>query len=136
MKAHCFALLVHDRPDPLDLLKSALKELYVETYSVRNCEEARRLIPQTQPQLVFTDTVLPDGSWTDVIELAENASSPVNVIVVGTIKDINFYLTALERGAFDFVLPPFERDSLDFIVQSAAQDARLRRQAQARVAIA
>jgi DNA-binding NtrC family response regulator len=136
MMAHCFALLIHTRPNPLELLKPALKELSIDTYSVPSLEEAKRLIPQTQPQLVFTDTALADGTWTDVIDLAENASSPVNVIVVGTIKDVKFYLTALERGAFDFVLPPFERDSLDFIVQSASQDARLRRQAQARAAMA
>ncbi|HLY63825.1 MAG TPA: response regulator [Terriglobia bacterium] len=136
MKSHCFALLVHDRPDPLDLLKMALKELSIETYSVRNCEEAKRLIPQTQPQLVFTDTALPDGSWRDVIELAEKIGLPVNVIVVGTIEDVKFYLTALERGAFDFVLPPFELDALDFIVQSASQNTRIRRQAQALAAMA
>jgi DNA-binding NtrC family response regulator len=135
MKAPSFALLVHDRADPLELLKSALKELSIDTYSVRSCEEARRLLPQTQPQLVFTDTTLPDGSWTDVIELAENAGSPVNVIVVGMIKDVKLYLTALDRGAFDFLLPPFKGDALDFVVQSAAQNTRLRRQAQARLLI-
>jgi FixJ family two-component response regulator len=68
----------------------------------------------------------------DVIKRAENAGSPVNVIVVGTNLDINFYLTALERGAFDFVLPPFEHEALDFIVQSALQNARLRRHARER----
>lgn len=135
MNGHCFALLVHDRPAPLDSLKSALKDLSVETYSVRSCEEAKRLIPQTQPQLVFTDTALPDGSWTDVIELAENVGSPVNVIVVGTNKDVKFYLKALERGAVDFVLPPFEREALDFVVRSAAENSRVRKHEQARAAM-
>ena len=132
MNDRCFALLVHERPAPLESLKSALKDLSVETYSVRSCTGAKLLIPQTQPLLVFTDTVLPDGSWRDVIELAENAGSPVNVIVVGTHQDVKFYLTALECGAFDFVLPPFEHEALDFIVQSACRNARLRRQVRTR----
>jgi response regulator of citrate/malate metabolism len=40
------------------------------------------------------------------------ASSPVDVIVVGAKKDIGLYLSALEEGAFDFVLPPFEHQRL------------------------
>ena len=131
-----FALLVHERPAPLESLKSALKDLSVETYSVNSCEEAKRLLPQTQPQIVFTDTNLPDGTWADVVEMAENAASPVNVIVVGCNKDIKFYISALERGAYDFVLPPFERQALDYVVHSAADNARLRRQALARAAVA
>lgn len=124
MNDRCFALLAHDRLKPLDALKSALKDLSVETYSFRSCEGTKRLIPQTQPLLVFTDTVLPEASWTDVIKLAENAGSAVTVIVVGTNKDVKFYLTTLERGAFDFVLPPFENEALDFIVQSVSRNAR------------
>jgi DNA-binding NtrC family response regulator len=136
MNDRCFALLVHDRPTPLDSLKSALKDLSVDTFSVRSCEEARRLIAETQPQVVFTDTSLPDGSWMDMLSLAEDAPSPVNVIVVGANKDVRFYLNALEQGAFDFVLPPFEKQALDFVVQSAAQDSRQRRYARARAAVA
>ena len=73
---------------------------------------------------MFTDTVLPDGSWTDVIEFRENAGSPVNVIIVGSNLDIQFYWAALERAEFDFVLPPFEHEALDFIVKPASQNAR------------
>jgi len=136
MNDRYFALLVHDRPAPLESLKSALKDLSIETYSVNSCEEAKRLIPQTEPQIVFTDTSLPDGTWTDVVDMAENAASPVNVIVVGSNKDVKFYISALERGAYDFVLPPFEREALDYVVNSAADNARLRRHAMARAAVA
>ena len=136
MSDQFYALLVHDRPAPLESLKSALKQLSIQTYSVQSCEEAKRLLPQTQPHVVFTDTALPDGSWTDVVDMAENANSPVNVIVVGANKDIKLYISALERGAFDFVLPPFELQALDFVVQSAGDNAKQRRHAQARSAVA
>ncbi len=136
MSGDFFALLLHDQPYPLDSLKLALKELSVETCSARTLEEAGRLLPQTQPHLIFTDIFLPDGSWDEVINLAAKAASPVNVIVVGTNPNIKLYISALERGAFDFVLPPFEHHALDFVVQSAGQDVRRRRRAQARAAVA
>ena len=96
MNHHPFAILVHDQPYPLESLKPVLRDLSVETCSVRTCEDAGRLLTQTEPQLVFTDTSLPDGSWADVLRMAERASSPVDVIVVGAKEDIRLYLSALE----------------------------------------
>jgi DNA-binding NtrC family response regulator len=126
MNQHPFALLVHDQPRPLESLKLVLRDLSVETHSVRTCEEAGRLIRQTRPPLVFTDVSLPDGSWTDVVRMAERASSPVDVIVVGAKEDIKLYLSTLEGGAFDFVLPPFEHEAVEFVVESARHDVRRR----------
>lgn len=122
-----FALLVHDQPEPVESLKVALRDLSVDTYSVHTLEEAGRLIPQTQPHLVFTEVLLPDGSWGDVLNLAEKADTPMNVIVVGATKDTKLYISAMERGAYDFLLPPFEREPLDFVVESAGQDVRHKR---------
>jgi DNA-binding NtrC family response regulator len=136
MNNHFYALLVHQEKSPMESLKTALKELPVDTCSVQSLDEARRLIPQTHPHVVFTDTTLPDGSWKDVIHLAEESEAAVNVIVVGGKLDIEFYISALENGAFDFVLPPFEHDSLDFVVKSAGEDARHRRHNMARLAVA
>lgn len=136
MNDNFFALLVYDQKGPVESLKTALKDLPVETCSVRTLDEVRRLIPQTHPHVVFTDTALPDGSWKDVINVVEKSETPVNVIVVGKNQDIEFYVTALERGAFDFVLPPFEHDALGFVVKTAGEDARHRRTDMARRAVA
>ena len=133
LNPHPFVLLVHDQPHPLESLKPVLRDLSVETFSVRTCEEAGQLITQTELQLVFTDTSLPDGSWADVVRMAEMASSPVDVIVVGAKEDMRLYLSALEGGAFDFVLPPFEHDALEFVVESARRDVRLRKSAAASI---
>ncbi len=136
MKDRTFALLIHDNPDSLTGLKQALRKLAVETFSVRNCREAEILLPQTQPQVVFVDTTLSEGSWVDAIHLAEKADVPPNVIVVGSTTNIDLYLSAMERGAFDFVAPPYELDPLEYVVQSAALDARTRKQALAQAAVA
>jgi DNA-binding NtrC family response regulator len=135
MNQHLSALLVYDQPHPLESLKPVLRDLSVETCSVRTCEEAGRMVTQMRPQLVFTDTFLPDGSWADVVRMAKMASSPVDVIVVGAREDIKLYLSALEGGAFDFVLPPFEHEALEFVVESARQDVRRRRQGQGGAAV-
>ena len=135
MGGRIFAILIYDRPGPMDLLKLALKDLSVETFSVQTLEEARRLISQTHPFLIFTARSVGDGSWLDVINLAERADIPLAIFVVSANKDFRFYSAAFERGAFGFLYPPFEPQALDMAVHSAEQNVRHRRQALARLAV-
>lgn len=123
MKEKITALLVYHRPDPLDTLRSALEIQSIQTRSVRTCGEALLLLWGRQPpHLAFTDTQLPDGNWADVIALAGKAPAPVNVIVVSRLVDVAFYLEAIERGAYDFLTPPFEPSELAHIVRCAASN--------------
>ena len=126
-----FALLVHDRPSPLESLKTDLKNLSVKTWSARSLDEAAKLLDQTHPELVFTDTQFADGTWSEVVSLAERAGAPANVIVVGSHVDIKVYISAMESGAFDFIVPPLEPESLAHVVGVAIDNVRRRREAEA-----
>ena len=136
MSERLFALLVHDQSAAFEPLKRALKNLSVETCSVGTCGEAERLISQCAPQIIFTESSMADGSWVSIVNLAEAADVPLNVIVVGAVPDMRFYLSVMERGAFDFVVPPFEHETLKFVVRSAALDTQARRGALAHTSVA
>ncbi len=126
------ALLVQAQPDPCDALRMELEEHAMDIRIARNCGEAAMILWSDQPpHLVFTEVQLADGHWSDVLTLAAKASAPVNVIVVAAHVDVGFYISAIERGAFDFIVPPFAAPELLHIVRSAAQNALSRRQAQA-----
>ncbi len=127
MSENLFAILVHGQSGPFESLKRMLRELSVETYSVATCQEAASLIPQCKPHMVFTESTVADGTWLSVFNSAEAADAPLSVIVVGTFPDTKCYLSLMERGAFDFVAPPFEREPLSFVVRSAALDTLRRR---------
>lgn len=136
MSEHLFALLVHDQSEPFESLRQTLTDLSVETYSVSTCKEAEELIFERKPPLVFTQGLLTDGSWMSIFNLAEMSGLPVSVIVVGPVPDTRFYVSVMERGAFDFVAPPFEHEPLSFVVQSAAINAHRRREASTRAFVA
>ena len=104
------ALLVQARPYPLDTLRLALEEQAIEIRTASNCGEAAlALWSDRPPHLVFTEAQLPDGNWANILTLAARASAPVNVIVVAAQVDVRFYIQAVERGAFDFIVPPLSR---------------------------
>lgn len=136
MKRKVFALVVHERPDPCQLLKQVLRRLGVDAFSVSSCEEATHLLEQTHPHLIFTDTKLPDGTWVDVMNLVENAPFPVCAILVGSRKDAQAFEAALNYGAFDFIFPPFDAEVVSQLLTQAMALVRARREMQARAAVA
>jgi DNA-binding NtrC family response regulator len=134
MSHRVFALVIENELRPMDSLKEALRDVSVDTSTVSSCEEAMRLLAQTEPHMIFTTTSVADGSWLDVILLAEKAGIPSNVIVVAQTSDVKLYLSTIEGGAFDFMVPPFELARLSRIVRAAWSDVQRRRNAQALLA--
>jgi DNA-binding NtrC family response regulator len=134
MKETVRALLVQARHDPLDALRMALEEQSIVIFSARTCAEAAlALLSNSPPHLVFTEIQLTDGDWADVLALAGKASEPVNVIVVSPFVDIGFYVQAIERGAFDFIVPPLSDPEFMHVVRIAAENALVRREKQASI---
>lgn len=118
--AETLALLLHDRDQPLGALKPALESQAIHTCRGRNCRDARDWLgSKNPPQVVFTDIALPDGTWADVLSLAGNTNEPLNVIVVGRLMDVKFYAEVIQRGAFDFIAPPFVASDLAHLVRCA-----------------
>jgi len=76
--------------------------------------------------LVFTDLVLTDGKWQDVVRLAADLPIPVNTVVVSRVVDVTLYLESLEAGAYDFIAPPFAADAIAHVARCALENARQR----------
>lgn len=126
-----FTLLVSNADESFEDLKVLLERAGLDVRSSGRCDEAAQVLDQTKPALIFTSTRLPDGTWSDVVRLAKKAPAFANVIVVGKYMDTQLYLSTMDGGAFDFVLPPFEADPIGHVVRVAAENARRRREEQA-----
>jgi DNA-binding NtrC family response regulator len=122
------ALLVNDREETFGTLKPILESQCIVTREAKTCGEALLLLWGKQPpHLVFSDVQLADGNWRDVISLADKCPLPINIIVVSRQLDVNLYIGAMERGAFDFITPPFEAPDVAHVVRCAAQNVLRRR---------
>jgi two-component system, repressor protein LuxO len=113
------ALLIHDGAEHFAALRRMLRDLSVDTCTVSTCLEAASLISRRRPDVIFTESTLRDGSWADILNLARRAAVPLSVVVVAAHADMHSYLSVMEGGAFDFVVPPFEHESLDYVVKLA-----------------
>jgi DNA-binding NtrC family response regulator len=114
------ALLVHSEDETFQDLTRALKSLSIRVVHAGNCREASVLLKkQGVADMVFAGTNLQDGGWADVLTLAQQSKSYLPVIVVSRMLDVELYMDALGRGAFDFVTPPFLDSDLARILRSA-----------------
>jgi two-component system response regulator PilR (NtrC family) len=124
------ALLIHENSNTLRALKCLLEGQGVRVIQAGSRARAKRMLGGLNPvPLVFTDAQLPDGTWADILELAEKAAMPVNVIVVAQIVDTRFYVETIEAGAFDFIAPPFNATDLAYVLRCAADNVIARRAA-------
>jgi DNA-binding NtrC family response regulator len=112
-------LLIRDGADYWCKLKAALESQLLRVSEVRGLREAEVwLKAPNPPQLVFTAVLLADGDWERVLLLGKTAGVPV--IVVSTCLDVSFCLDVLERGAFDFIVPPIDQDDVAYVVRNAS----------------
>ncbi len=125
------ALLVQTRHGLFPSLRPALEKQPIDVFTATSCAEAAAALwSDCPPHLVFTEIQLADGNWTDVVALAANAPATVNVIVVARFVDVGFYIQAIERGAFDFIVPPLSEPELLHVIRTAAENAVSRRRTQ------
>jgi DNA-binding NtrC family response regulator len=122
------ALLLHTQDTPAAALLVALEKQMIGAVRVFTCNQAAgRLAGPDPPHLVFTDTELLDGTWSDVMDLSDKASQPINVIVISPTADIPLYIDVMERRAFDFITQSFTLQELTHILRCAVDNVVSRR---------
>ena len=132
MKEEISALLLHQPTESQRVLKQALEGRSIKVNWLQNYREALPLLRGADPpHLVFTEALLPDGTWVDVVKLALEAVEPVRVIVVSRLIDVRLYVQTMAGGAFDFIVPPMTSDELAHVLACAVDSVLKLRRTQA-----
>ncbi len=123
-------LIVDDERDIRDLVAGVLSD---EGYDCRTAGDSRaalEAIDQRRPSLVLLDVWL-HGSPMDGLEVLDaiKAREPeLPVIIFSGHGNIDTAVSAISRGAMDFIEKPFEAERLLLLVGRATETERLRRQ--------
>ena len=75
--------------------------------------------------LVLTDMVMPEMDGLSLVEWLRKSDPDVPAIMVTAMHDLSTALEAIRRGAYDYILKPFEKDNLYLGVRRALQHRRL-----------
>jgi two-component system nitrogen regulation response regulator NtrX len=123
-------LIIDDEADIRDLISGILEDDGHSVRTARDSDEALDALRKRTPALVVLDVWL-QGSRIDGLELLAmfkeiDASMPV--VVISGHGTIETAVTAIRKGAYDFVEKPFTADRLLLVVQRALETARLKRE--------
>jgi len=100
-------LFVSPHSEDADRLSQILDPLSVALECVADLEQARCKLLQEPYPVILTDAALPDGAWSDVLDLAHRVSPASQVIVTTRLADARLWIEALGRGVFDVLAQPF-----------------------------
>jgi DNA-binding NtrC family response regulator len=113
-------LFVSPHSEDADCLSQILGPLPVELDHVSDLEHARYKLRQERYPVILTDADLPDGAWSDVLDLAQSVSPSSRVLVTTRFADARLWIDALGRGVFDFLAQPFYASEVRRILANAS----------------
>jgi len=112
------ALLVEDMPDALALLKNTLETNHPEITQITTAQSvvaASKLLRKEQPDLLFLDIMLGDGTGFDILEIVPHLRSK---IIFVTASD-EYAIRAFKFAAIDYVLKPYSNEELAEAIKKA-----------------
>ena len=123
-------LVVDDELDIRDLVAGVLEDEGHATRTAANSDEALEAIAARRPSLVLLDVWL-QGSRLDGLDLLDEIKRrdpSLPVLVISGHGSLDTAVTAIRRGASDFIEKPFEAERLLLLVDRATETERLRRE--------
>ena len=123
-------LIVDDEADIRDLVSGILEDEGYDTRLAGDSETALEAVDARRPSLVILDIWL-QGSPRDgleVLDIIKRNHPQLPVIIISGHGNIETAVSAIKRGAYDFIEKPFKTDHLLHLVARATESDRLRRE--------
>ncbi len=118
-------LVVDDEVHVRSMMGSTLEQQGYETHLVSNGREALGAMELNAFDLVLTDIVMQDVNGIVLLERIHAQQPGIPVVMVTAVHDISVAIDAMRRGAYDYLLKPFEREHLIGTVERALNYRRV-----------
>ena len=126
-------LIVDDEADIRELVSGILEDEGFGARTAGNSDQALHEITARRPSLVFLDIWL-QGSRLDglqVLDAVKEQHPELPVVMISGHGNIETAVSAIKRGAYDFIEKPFKADRLVLVAQRALENSQLRREVRA-----
>ncbi|GAA5104139.1 sigma-54 dependent transcriptional regulator [Bartonella jaculi] len=123
-------LIVDDEADIRELIAGILDDEGYETRVACNSDEALTQISERIPKLIFLDIWL-QGSRLDGLALLDEIKMrypALPVVMISGHGNIETAVSAIKRGAYDFIEKPFKADRLVLIAERTLENSNLKRE--------
>jgi two-component system nitrogen regulation response regulator NtrX len=121
-------LIIDDENDIRDLIAGILEDEGYETRQAHDADSGLNEIARRRPSLVFLDIWM-QGSRLDgvqVLDVLQTQHPDMPVVMISGHGNVETAVSAIRRGAYDYIEKPFKIDRLLLITQRAVEATRLR----------
>ena len=105
-------LVVDDETHVRSMIGVALERQGYDVQLARSGREAIELLDKHAFDLVLADIVMQDGNGIYLLDRIHGKTPNLPVVMVSAVHDISVAIDAMRRGAYDYLLKPFEREQL------------------------
>jgi len=123
-------LVVDDEADIREIVSGILDDEGHETRTAADSDSALAAITDRVPRLIFLDIWL-QGSRLDGLALLDEIKArypELPVVMISGHGNIETAVSAIQRGAYDFIEKPFKADRLLLVAERALETSNLKRQ--------
>jgi two-component system NtrC family response regulator len=119
-------LIIDDEANLRKILEETLSRKGYEVSSFESFEAAKTTLDTEAIDVVITDLQMPGTTGMDVLAYCRHYSPDLPVVMITAYGTIERAVSAMQAGAFDFVLKPFQNEEL-FRILLKATESRNRR---------
>jgi response regulator RpfG family c-di-GMP phosphodiesterase len=119
-------LVVDDEEGIREIVSALLESQGYDCSTASDGLLAREYLKKNSVDLVLSDMVMPEMDGLTLLEWERKHDPDVPVIMVTAMHDVLTALEAIRRGAYDYILKPFEKDQLYMGVRRALEHRHLK----------
>src|SRR5947207_2874074 len=112
-------------------VRASIRAILEETCEVLEAEHgaaALDILAQREVDLVMLDQRMPGESGVDVLPRVKALDPSVVVVIATAVRDVRTAVAALKRGAYDYLLKPFEVDDIIALADRVLEKRELERE--------
>ena len=118
-------LIVDDDPLVLESTSSLIRMWGYETVACRSAEEAMEEYIKGGICLVLSDIKMPGISGVELLGMISDINPDIPVILMTAYAELTIAIDAIRKGAFDFIIKPFNPESLQIAVKKGIRFRQL-----------
>jgi two-component system, NtrC family, response regulator AtoC len=119
-------LVVDDDARLLETLAILVRSIGHDCLTAGDVPTASTILAEREVEVVVTDVRMPGGSGLDLLDVVSRAGRGTPVIVITAYGTVESAVQAMQRGAFDYVLKPFDAGEMEVRIDRALEVHRMR----------
>jgi len=118
-------LVVDDEEVMRDVLQTVLTQAGYQVTLAENGPEGLALTRRTRFDAAIVDVMLPEMGGLDVLEELKKVDTELIVLMITAYASVETAITAMKKGAFDYVTKPFKHEEVLHILRNGLNQRRL-----------